>query len=223
MHYHLHSLYLFGYMPCNPLTYLVRDARTVKGYKVAIISQFIDKSACYCRRCCYFYRLSLYYYIASYTIAIAFLYTSSLHASIQFSIRFQGIRHQAYIIGRVYPFFDTLPQTFSFYTIALQRHPSFLFSHTTRASYEDEYESNTSFLTRDACRLAKDYRIKLDTGNLELDYQQLAVLDERESQVAQLTALGEAISLGLSQEYTRIEDILGYLVQIGQRSVFLEL
>jgi hypothetical protein len=44
--------------------------------------------------------------------------------------------------------------------------PSF-FSHSTRAPYEDEYESNTSFLTQDACRLAKDQTWKLKYRKLE--------------------------------------------------------
>jgi len=44
------------------------------------------RGSCYCRHYRCFYRLSCC--IASYAIAIAFLYTSSLHASIQFSVRF---------------------------------------------------------------------------------------------------------------------------------------
>ena len=102
MHHHLHSLHLFGCIACYPITYLVSDAGTIKGYRVATISWFADKSACCCRRCRYFYRLSCC--IASYAIAMAFLYTSSSHASIQFSIRFQGIWHRARTIGRVYPY-----------------------------------------------------------------------------------------------------------------------
>ena len=59
----------------------------LKTPRVATISWFADKSACCCRYCHCFYRLSCC--IASYAIAIAlFLYTSSLHTSIQFSIRF---------------------------------------------------------------------------------------------------------------------------------------
>ena len=152
MHHHLHSLYSFGYTPCNPPIYLVSNAGTVKGYKVATISQFADKSAYYCRYYYYFYRLSLYCCIASYAIAIAFLYTSSLHASIQFSVRFQGIRHRACIIGRVYPY-STLhykPSPFTnFLAIAsslpfLIRREHFTKTNTSRILLFDTRRAQTS-------------------------------------------------------------------------------
>ena len=152
----------------------------------------------------------------SYGIIISLLLELARKQSIQHLIRhsiydlaFDFMAHRS----RVYPY-STLYYK-PLFTIALQRHP-FLFLLHDKSLYEDEHESDTPFLTRDAQELAKEQRMKLETRletwNL---HQQLAVLDE--------PVLGEAISLGLSQEYTRIEDILGYLVWIGQRSVFLEL
>jgi len=124
----------------------------LKTLRVATISWFADKSACCCRRCRCFYRYLYRYSIASYAIAMAFPYTSSSHASIQFGIWF-GIRFYSISQSRL-PLFDILRRRTSFYDCFTTTF--FFFLLHDKSLYEDEYESNTCFLTRDACRLAKD-------------------------------------------------------------------
>ena len=99
--------------------------------------------------------------------------------------------------------------------------PSF-FSYTTRASYEDEYESNTSFLTRDACRLAKDQTWKHEYRKLETCISSLQYWTSENRTKRSWRYWAKLFPKDWARN-TKIEDILGYLVWIGQRSVFLEL
>jgi hypothetical protein len=135
-----------------PFTTLVRDAGTIKGYRVATISWFADKSACCCCHCRCFYRLSLYYRcIASYAIAMAFPFTSSSRTSSLFEHSIQHLIQCSileYSASSLYnrsrlPLFDTSPGTF--YELPCTGILPSLFSHTTRAFYEDEHKSDTPF------------------------------------------------------------------------------
>jgi hypothetical protein len=107
--------------------FLVRDARTVKGYRVAIISWFADKSACYCRRCRCFYRLSLYRCcIASYAIAMAFPFTSSSSSRTRspFDIWF-GIWFGIRLDSTNFRFYNCLiPASFHPFSLIRQEHPT---------------------------------------------------------------------------------------------------
>ena len=137
------SIYLVV-SPCHLITYLVSDAGTVKGYRVATIILVRKQECVLLPSLLLFYRYLYRCRIASYAIAMAssFPYTSSSHASIQFSIWF-GIRFYGTSQSRL-PLFDTSLWTFSFYELPCNGIlPSF--SHTTRAFYEDEYESDTPF------------------------------------------------------------------------------
>jgi len=69
MHYYLHSLHLFGYTPCNPLTYLVSDAGTVK-----------DSKSCHnllvCRQECVLLLLLLLFLLIIFILLYRILYYS---------------------------------------------------------------------------------------------------------------------------------------------------
>jgi hypothetical protein len=136
------SIYLVV-SPCHLITYLVSDAGTVKGYRVATIILVRKQECVLLPSLLLFYRYLYRCRIASYAIAMAssFPYTSSSHASIQFSIWF-GIRFYGTSQSRL-PLFDTLRRRTSFYDCFAIA--SFFFSYTTRALYEDEHESDTPF------------------------------------------------------------------------------
>ena len=169
MHHHLHSLHLFGCTPCNPLTYLVSDAGTVKDSK-SRHNLLVRRQECVLLpSLVLFLSIILLHCILRYSYGISFYFElaheQSIRQSILRLIRYL-IRHSICSIGRVYPYLTLYHEPL--FIIALQRHP-FLFLLHDKSLYEDEYESNTSFLTRDARRLAKDqtwkleYRKKLET------------------------------------------------------------
>ena len=144
MHHHLHSLHSFGYTPCNPPTYLVRDAGTVKDSK--------SRHNLLVRRqeCVLLPLLSLFLSIIFVSLhrILRHSYSISLYLELtrEHSIQRSILGYLALsLYNRLHlPLFDTLLQTFSFYKLPCNGIlPSF--SHTTRAFYEDEYESDTPF------------------------------------------------------------------------------
>ena len=135
--------------PCPP-TYLVRDAGTVKDSK-SRHNLLVRRQECVLLPLLsLFLSIILLHRILRHSYGIISLYLElAREHSIQHSIQRSVLGHSAsslYNRSRL-PLFDTSLRTF--YELPYNGIPSF-FSHTTRASYEDEYESNTSFLTRDA-------------------------------------------------------------------------
>ena len=133
MHHHLHSLHSFGYTPCNPPTYLVRDAGTVKDSK--------SRHNLLVRRqeCVLLPLLSLFLSIIFVSLhrILRHSYSISLYLELtrEHSIQRSIWGHSAsslYNRSRL-PLFDTSLRTFSFYELPCNGIPSF-FSYTTRTS-----------------------------------------------------------------------------------------
>ena len=137
----------------NPPTYLVRDAGTVKDSK-SRHNLLVRRQECVLLpSLLLFLSIILLHRILRHSYGISLYLELAREHSIQHSI----LGHSAlslYNRSRL-PLFRHFTTNLLLLRIALQRHP-FLFLLHDKNLYEDEYESNTSFLTRDACKLAKD-------------------------------------------------------------------
>jgi hypothetical protein len=137
MHYHLHSLHSFGCTPCQPL-YIFGERRRDRTCNLLVRRQ----------ECVLLPSLLLFlsllvpllHRILRHSYGISLYLELAREHSIQHSI----LGHSAsslYDRSRL-PLFDTSPRTF--YELPYNGIPSF-FSHSTRAPYKDEYESDTPF------------------------------------------------------------------------------
>ena len=130
MHHHLHSLHLFGCTPCNPLTYLVSDAGTVKDSK-SRHNLLVRK-----QECVLLPSLSLFlsiifislHRILRHSYSISFYFELAHEQSIRHSIR-----HSHSILQVVDIRFDSTTTNLLLYELPCNGIPSF-FSYTTRAS-----------------------------------------------------------------------------------------
>jgi len=125
--------------PCPP-TYLVRDAGTVKDSK-SRHNLLVRRQECVLLPSLLLFLSSiLLQRILRYSYGISLYLELAREHSIQHSI-LGHLASSSYDRSRL-PLFDTSPRTF--YELPYNGIPSF-FSHSTRAPYKDEYESDTPF------------------------------------------------------------------------------